>query len=117
MTIRRFTSLSAAAALLVACAVVAPAARAAEMDTQSLRIELHGAKLNTPEGRAALRARAVVAAKQVCGSADTNDLAAMADMQACRKAAIFQAMSQVDIAIAAAQPHPASSVMVSSNTH
>ncbi len=115
MTIRRFTSLSAAATLLVACAIAAPAARAAEMDTQSLRIDLHGARLGTPEGQAALRQRAAVAARQVCGSADTRDLAAMADMHACRKAAMLQVMSQVDIAIAAAQARPTSE-MLSSNT-
>ncbi len=116
MTIRRFTSLSAAATLLLAGVIAAPAARAAEMDTQSLRINLHGARLNTPEGQVSLRQRAAVAAKQVCGSANTSDLAAMADMHACRKAAILQAMSQVDIAIANAQIRPAANQMVSSNT-
>jgi UrcA family protein len=117
MTFRRIVSLSATTALLLACAIVPPAAHAAEMDTQSLRIDLHGARLNTPAGQAALRQRAAVAARQVCGSADMRDMAAMADMNACRKAAMLQAMSQVDIAIASVQSRPAAREMVSSNTN
>jgi len=93
----------------------APAARAAEMDTSQVQISLRGLAIDTASGEAGVRARVTQAAKAVCGWTDSRDQQGAAEVKACRQAAIAEAMSQVDVAVASARARARGTMMASAN--
>jgi UrcA family protein len=120
----RFTIRTAiVAAALFACAapLVGAQAAAAETEQQAVSIRTAGLNLTSPDGAALLRQRVQGAARAVCGTADTRDMQAMADMKACRAVALEGADLQIRAAVAAAdrRAHLASAdhTVVSDNRH
>ena len=101
---QRFPAYAAAAALLLAIVSLSPTARAAELTTQETKVSLRGVKLDSEAGQAAMQAKLKRAAQIVCGTEDSRNLSGMADMTACQKSAMLQAVTQLEIAIAAATP-------------
>jgi UrcA family protein len=100
--------------ILIAVALLpllAGAASAAERDVQTASVSLRGINVGSAAGAALLHARIVAAARQVCGTADTKDMQAMADMNACRAAALAQAAPQLEVALVSARLAARDSVM------
>ena len=92
--------------ILIAAALLpllSTAAGAAERDVQTASVSLRGVTVGTPAGAALLHARMVAAARQVCGTADSKDMQAIADMKACRAAAVAQAAPQLEAAVVSAR--------------
>jgi UrcA family protein len=115
------TAIAAAALFVCTVPLVAAQAAAAETEQQAVSIRTAGLNLTSPEGAALLRQRVQGAARAVCGTADTRDLQAMADMKACRAVAMEGADLQIRAAVAAASrnAHLASArhTEVSDNRH
>jgi UrcA family protein len=82
---------------LSACAVLVPALSHAATPAEPAAVTVRFADLNLSSnaGNAALYARLESAARQVCGGSDIRDLAQLAAVQSCQKAAIAQAVHAV----------------------
>ena len=89
---------------LSACVILAPALSHAAPATQSASVTVRYSDLNlaTAAGNAALYARLVSAARQVCGSSDVRNLGELAAVQSCQKDAIAHAVQEVHSAQLAA---------------
>ncbi len=79
-----------AAALSFVLITAASPCLADQADVSSSTLSLQGIEAGSSSGDAILHARLHQAVRQVCGEADTRDLATMTDMQACRARATLQ---------------------------
>ncbi len=108
--------MSRLAAVAVSLALMAASVPclAQETETSSATVGLTGIEVGSSAGGAILRARLQQAARQVCGTADTRDLSAMADMQACRASVRLQGAALL-AARGQARPAPGGSKVASSD--
>ncbi len=90
------------AATLIALASAAPA-WAADREVSTVKVEYGDLNLATSAGVNTLRHRLIVASHDVCGDSDTRQMGSEADEQACRNAALQDALRDLRRVVASAQ--------------
>ena len=91
------------AVALAAASFVSVAARAGDLEQNSVRVNYSDLNLQNASGRTALLTRLHAAADQACGPVDGRDLKGVRSFNACRQSAMAQAMPAAHAAFAAAQ--------------
>ena len=105
----RFPFVAAAA---LAALVSLPAAQAADRDSKTLEVSYSDLNLSTQAGVATLRHRLLLASRAVCGDSDSRNMGEVADMLACRDAALEESLRDMRHKVAAAartQPYAVAS--------
>ena len=99
MTISNAIRFSLVAAAVLTGTVISPKAQAADRETHTMVISYADLNLARKEGVDALRHRLVMASRDVCGGS-SHDMATAADYEACRSAALEDAMHDLRQAVA-----------------
>jgi UrcA family protein len=100
-SLRRACAVMFAGLLLGAASSLAQAAPAAS-DVRTIAVQYSDLNLATEDGAHRLYGRIVTAARAVCETEDTRDLAALVASRTCESAAIARAVSEVDSPLLAA---------------
>ncbi|MGI4747828.1 MAG: UrcA family protein [Janthinobacterium lividum] len=114
--LRFFNLRIALSTMLVVTALSCTTAWAAEADveTQSISVDLTDIDVFSPDGRAVARERIAVAANRACNAPDVRELVASEQFRTCREEAMSAARNDLDLRIAALRPSNDASAIVAS---